>query len=252
MFWKQHPVRLRTLFRDIYIIQGAHDQYTFMKTPSLSAFFVSRTFLVNVFCLPHSAAKTYLKDDSGEHAKPRAGSQVPNRNRIQFYTRTSQQRGFIGAGSASTFRRLHCSVRRRVGSIEVAEHWTHIPDFTKFFKFHVTAAAVDAMVGPYLMQHYPSLADDLWSIEENFGSFITKLPRFVNPEAHRLRERALNSVRQWHVWARENFTPASVDEDGNDPYWGTAFFRDRQKTLSNMDGFTHEALASTDLSFLWG
>ncbi|ROW11809.1 hypothetical protein VPNG_04993 [Cytospora leucostoma] len=77
------------------------------------------------------------------------------------------------------------------------------------------------------------------------------MPRFMIPKAHQARQRALAAVLDWQAWAMENFTPEAVDDGGNDPFWGSSFFRERQELFLGMDGFFHDALASVDLSFIW-
>lgn len=101
------------------------------------------------------------------------------------------------------------------------------------------------------MSRHPDFVGDVWAMDENLMGFLVNLPRFMNPDAHQARQRAIEAVRDWHSWARDNFTPESVDEAGNDPFWGTRFFRERQQIFSKMDGFCDDALASVDLSVVW-
>ncbi|PHH67385.1 hypothetical protein CDD81_155 [Ophiocordyceps australis] len=250
-FWKRQPVRLRALFNDIYIIQGAKPQLALMKQSSLSTFFIHRTFLSNVFQLPKAAAETYGKDKSGDGRKPHAESLILHRNRGEFHLHSSRLRLLTGPGQASLFHRLDGNARDRLSLIGVEDDWTHLADFLNIFKHHLTAAAVDSLAGPALMARHANFAHDLWSIDENILGFLLKLPRFLNLAGHRQRDRALDAVQDWHAWARDNFYPESIDEEGNDPFWGSAFFRDRQQLFSNMDGFDSRAMASEDLAFIW-
>jgi hypothetical protein len=135
--------------------------------------------------------------------------------------------------------------------LQIGEDWTHISDFLDIFKSDLTAAVVESMAGPALMQRHPSFAKDMWAIDENVIGFVLRQPRFMNRKAHQARDRALSAVLEWQSWARENFTPDSIVEDGNDPFWGSSFFRERHEMFSKMDGFSPEAIACEDLSFIW-
>jgi hypothetical protein len=218
---------------------------------SASTLFLHRAFLSNVFRLPKSAVETYSKDDSGEHAKPYSRSVVQHHNRVEFHVRTSQQRLLLGSGQSSLFRRLFENIAKRTSSLDIGREWVDVPDLMDVFKSDLTAATVDSFAGPALLQQYPSFIKDLWIIDDSITGFILKLPRFMNVRAHQARDRALAAVLDWHAWARRNFKPETVDRDGNDPYWGCKFFRERQNTFSSMDGFGPDAIASEDLSFLW-
>lgn len=222
-----------------------------VKERTLSSFFLHHTFLEGVFQLPKAASRTYLKDNSGGHTKPLPGSSVKYHNRVEFHVRTSQHRFLLGRGQSSLFRRLYSNATTRLSSLEVDQEWTYVPDFLRIFKFHLTAAVVDSMASPMLMQRNPTFADDLWAIDESLAGFLIRKPRFLNRTGYQARDRAIAAVRDWHSWARENFTPEAVDKDGDDPFWGSSFFRERQEMFSKMDGFTDDAIACEDLSFIW-
>lgn len=217
----------------------------------MSSFFLHRVFLANVFLLPATAVETYRKDNSGEDAKPHPGTTVSHHNRVEFHLRLSQHRLLVGPGQQSLFRRFEINVIKRLSSLGFTEEWTHIPDLLSIFTSDLTAAVLDSMAGPALLQRHPSFAKDLWDIDEGIMSFVLKKPRFMNPKAHQARQRALAAILDWQTWARENFAPETVDKDGNDPFWGCKFFRERQEMFSNMDGFGPNAVASEDLSFIW-
>ncbi|KAI1212616.1 cytochrome P450 [Annulohypoxylon truncatum] len=250
-FWKRQPVRLKTLFRELYIVQGAKEIHDLVRQRSASTLFIHRLFLANVFLLPKTAERTYRKDDSGEHAKPYPGTMVQHRNRVEYHVRISQQRLLLGPGQSSLFRRFYLNATKRLTTLDIGPEWSYLPDFMYIFKSALTAATVDSLAGPALLLRHPSFAQDMWAIDENVTKFILKTPRFMNPKAHQARDRALAAVFDWHAWARQNFTPDAVDGEGNDPFWGCRFFRERQETFSSMDGFDAVAIASEDLSFIW-
>jgi hypothetical protein len=58
-------------------------------------------------------------------------------------------------------------------------------------------------------------------------------------------------VKKWQKHARESYTDAALDTAGDDPFWGTKFFRERQGMFLEMDGFDHDAVASEDFGAIW-
>ncbi|KAK8061819.1 hypothetical protein PG994_008185 [Apiospora phragmitis] len=251
VFWQREPVRLKALFQEVYIIQGAQNIFALLKQRSLSTRSLHHVFLRNAFLPPKEAAETCRLDDSGEHFTPRAGSSVKPHNRIDFHGRVIQNRLLLGRGQSTLFHRMSSNVTKRLSSLQISQEWTELPDIMDIFKSDLTTAAVDALAGPAVIQRHPSFARDMWLIDENITDFIQKRPRFMNRKAHQARDRALAAVLDWRAWAARNFTPKAVDEEGNDPFWGSSFFREREEAFSNMDGFDAAAKASADLSFIW-
>lgn len=135
--------------------------------------------------------------------------------------------------------------------MDIGQEWTTGPDLLDVFKAKLGAVAVDSLAGPALLQRHPNFVNDIWGIDDGIISLLINVPRFMKPKAHQARRRALDAVLDWQAWARQSFTPEAVDEYGNDPFWGTSFFRDRQDVFMNVDGFNYDAMASEDLSFIW-
>lgn len=176
---------------------------------------------------------------------------VQHRNRVEYHVQISQQQLLLGTGQSSLFSRLYANMTKRLFSLEIGHDWTNVPDLLDVFKSNITAATVDSLAGPALLQRHPNFINDIWAIDQGVIGLLLNTPRFMNAEAHQARHRALEAVVDWQAWARQNFTPESVDEGGNDPFWGSSFFRERQETFMSMDGFDYDAIASEDLSFIW-
>ncbi|KAI1821136.1 cytochrome P450 [Xylaria intraflava] len=251
VFWQRHTIRVKAMFQDIYIIQGARDMRNYFNQRSLSLFFLQPIIMRNVFSLPAATVKAYLSDNSGEGPEPLPGTNVLPHNRVEYLFRQSQRRFLTGPGQTSFFRRFDINAAKRFSNLDFSDEWTHVPDFTAIFKSDLTAAVMDALAGPGLMRRNPSFAEDLWAFNEGVGRLLLGLPRFLSWKSHQARRRVLDAVRDWQAWASKNFTPDSIDEDGNDPFWGCKFFRERQEMFAKVDGFGVDAVASEDLSFLW-
>lgn len=61
----------------------------------------------------------------------------------------------------------------------------------------------------------------------------------------------MNAVKVWQQHARDNYSDSALDADGDDPFWGSSFFRERQEMFLEMDGFDHAAIASEDFGAIW-
>lgn len=80
---------------------------------------------------------------------------------------------------------------------------------------------------------------------------VPGIPWFLAPRAYAARKRVLNAVRIWQQYAREHFDDSAIDINGDDPFWGSSLFRERQKMFLEMDGFDHAATASPDFGAIW-
>ena len=56
----------------------------------------------------------------------------------------------------------------------------------------------------------------------------------------------MNAVQTWQQHAREHYSNSALDSNGDDPYWGSSFFRERHNMFLEMDGFDYAAIASED------
>jgi hypothetical protein len=245
-------VRVRLLGRDFYILQGTNNILALFKQRSLSAFAVHGSLLRYVFRLPRAAATVYYNDNSGEYLMPHSDSNVEARNRVDFLTRSSFQRFLTGPGLAPLSKRFQRNITERLQCLSVSNDWVQWDDFMDLFHNEVTSAVMDAMCGTFLIEQNPSFIKNLWTLDHNVMMLFTRTPRILAPWAHASRDSALAAVRDWHTWARENFDPTSIGPDGDDPYWGTRFFRERQDMFYGMGGFNADAVASQELAFIWG
>lgn len=251
-FWSSHPVRVRLLAQDFYILQGTKNILALFRQRHISAFVMHGFLLRNVFRLPKAATTIYHNDNSGEYPTPNPNSNVESRNRVDFLTRSSFQRFLTGPGLAPLSKRFQRNITKRIQSLSIGNDWLQWDDFMDLFHNEVTSAILDSMCGTSLMELNPSFNKILWALDHNVMTLFTKTPKILAPEAHSCRDSALAAIKNWHTWARENFDPASIGPDGDDPYWGTKFFRDRQGMFYGMEGFDADAVASEELAFIWG
>lgn len=240
------------MFQEFYILQGARNISALFKQSSLSAFAVHGSLLRYVFSLPASAADVYYKDDSGEFDKPHEDSMVEPHNRVDHLTRSSFLKFLTGPGLAPLSLRFERGITKRIGALAPSESWTTVSDLMDVFQEDVSGAVIDAMCGTFLLEQHPGFLSDFWKIDHNIMKIFVRTPKFLAREAYHARDRALGAVKAWHVWAKQHFVPESVGTDGDDPYWGSKFFRNRQEMFLSMDGFDADAVASQELAFIWG
>ncbi|KAE8349703.1 cytochrome P450 [Aspergillus coremiiformis] len=252
LFWSPHPVRISLLGQSIYLIQGTANIAATLKQRHLSSFTLHGYILRHLFNLPRVALRTYHADKSGGYLVPYANAQVEPRNRVEFLAKDCVHRLLLGPGLVPLTKRLQIDLANRVHYLPVGSDWVTWDNFLDLFLYDITSSALDSLCGRYLLQRHPEFLKDLWTLDDNLWKLLWRFPRFLAPASYTAQDRALTALKDWHTWAQENFDPASVDEHGDDPYWGTQFFRDRQKTFQAMDGFDADATASQDLAFLWG
>jgi hypothetical protein len=227
IFNPSHPVKVRLLFSDCYLLQGATNILTLFKQRDLPAFFAHGTLLQHVFRLPDRAAAVYRLDHSGERIKPRLDCEIESRNRVDFLTRNSFNRFLAGSGFPSFWRRFEWNTAVRLSSLDVGPEWKCLGDFADVFPHDLISAVVDAMCGPILLQMSPHFFKDFWTIDRNVMTLFTRTAWLLAPKTPSARDRALLTVKNWHAQARRDFDASKVSSDGDDPFWGTRFFRER-------------------------
>lgn len=67
---------------------------------------------------------------------------------------------------------------------------------------------------------------------------FTGIPWFLAPGAYAARKRVLNAVKIWQQHARDHYDDSTMGTDGDDPFWGSSFFRERHEMFLEMDGLT--------------
>ncbi|KAL5342018.1 cytochrome P450 [Aspergillus crustosus] len=252
LFWSTHPMRVTILGQTIYLVQGTSNIAAAQRQRQLSTFPFHQYILSQAFNLAHKTLKTYQADNSGPLPTPYIGSNVQPENRVEYHTTNSVHRFLLGPGSRPLTRRLQKYIGPSIFSLPITTEWVVKDDLLDIFRSDITSAVLDAMCGPYLLEKHPHFLHDLWMIEDNIWKLLSRFPRFLAPRVYSARDRALAAIKDWHAWARENFDSTEVDEQGNDPFWGSQFFRDRQPMFQKMDGFNADAIAAQDLAFFWG
>lgn len=126
-------------------------------------------------------------------------------------------------------------------------------DLSEFLKGQGTMAATGTLFGPNLPKLWPELSQDTFSLEERVPYLITKVPKSVQPDLYRTRDRALAALMKWQKEATEYRSVEDMAKENPlwDKYWGARFTRHRHEIFKK-NGVTEMGRATEDLLFIWG
>ena len=205
-----------------------------------------------LFGMPEEALERYTSDKSGILSKPHPESNVAPHNRVDYLTHVGLVKLLSGDGLTGFFKRWQIGFRRRLEQYGIGEEWMDMPDLMAFWDETFGVAIFEAYAGPMLRCINPDIMHDLQVYDSVLPDLSRGLPRWMNTKAYAARDKLLASISQWHAVARALFKESMIDEDGDtDPYWGSSFMRDRQRTFDAADSFDHRAHAASDLGFIW-
>ncbi|KAK3317974.1 Pfs, NACHT and ankyrin domain protein [Apodospora peruviana] len=253
-FQSPHPVRVKILHQEVYIVQGARNlNRLFIESVWCTAIPFVKYALGRAFGLPAKALRVYDNDDSGGLAAPLPGSKVRPEQRIDYLTHKSLVTFLEGPGLSPLWHRVERATLQTTAALkkQIGPDWEHRADLMEFVGTPSATAFLNSLCGPYLLQLNPTFVRDYWDFDRNLQTYLQGIPRLFAPKAYGVQKRVLAAVKAWHQHARDNYTPSGAHDNSDDPYWGSRFFRDRQDMFDKMDGFDHDAVASADFGFIW-
>ena len=248
------PVRVRFGPFKAYFISSAEHFDVILKgarnlnsTPGLNL--VLQTF----FGLPKHVVPFYEADNSGISPAPIAGTNVPPHHRINHLRFSAAQKYLYGPHLEGMTKRFV----EKLGSLIVEDEaiksdWTEIPDLTNFLQKMIFRAATTSLCGPHLLQLNPTFIDDFWEYIRDIPVLYKGFPRWLNPKAHRARDRCLAAIKKWHIYAWEH-TDRSQDDDNIswEQYFGARIMRTRYTYARKMDATSDESRAAEDLAMIF-
>lgn len=240
--------------RDIYFIYGPDNVARLRKYPrSITTPGATILVLKTLFGMTPKAVDMYSLDDSGIYAKPRAGSLVKTYNGIDYLTHASFHKHLLGEGLSAFYRGFAVSLMRRLPSLRIGDTWIHYADLLEFWLLPMTSALNEALAGPMLECLYPRFDAELVKYYPYLHSLLKGTPRWMIPEAYQLQKSLIKTVKAWHVLAKMRFCEKDIEEaTGRDPWWGSAFIRERHSMLAQVDNWNDDAIASSDFGIFWG
>ncbi|KAI1139121.1 cytochrome P450 [Hypoxylon sp. FL0543] len=253
-FQSAHPVLVKILTQEFYVIRGPENvRALFRGSWACTSIPFVKFALGYAFGLPAKALSLYDKDDSGGGPVPHPGSNVEARNRIDYLVYQSMIRFLEGKGLVPFWNRFADNITQQIHSLYdgIGPEWEYRADLMKVVGDEATVSIINSLCGPYLLSLNPHFLQDFWEFDRNLQTYLQGMPWFLAPRAYAVRTRVLNAVKTWQQHARDHFTDSAIGADGDDPFWGSSFFRERQEMFLEMDGFDYDAIASEDFGAIW-
>ena len=245
---------LKVLNKTIFFIHGTENVEAIRKyktsitTPGVQTFCLTR-----VFAMCRKAVKMYSLDDSGILQKPHPQSAVASQNRIDYLTHAGFHKLMSGEGLSNLYKRWSTNFEAHLKAMKIGDDWTTHYDILDFWLLPLTASLNEAIAGPILEIVNPDFTRDFLEFVPWTHALMKGLPNWCIPRAVSLRSKLVRDVKQWHAIARAISEVSNTGEIGdNDPLWGSDFIRDRQQTLSKVDNWDYDSIASSDFGLLWG
>ncbi|KAK3682774.1 cytochrome P450 [Podospora appendiculata] len=263
-FGTERPVEVRAgWLRFIVIANPELIKTVFRKSKQVANKSTTLFALEHLMGLPKDAVRFFRADNSGLSATPRKSSAVPEDSRINFLVAHSSAKLLQGvhleAMSAkylsTLFRTLDAPLHKAPGShrVSVGSGWTEFPDLYTFLQRITIGSTVEAIAGSKLLELYPGLVDDLPRFQSYVPKFLQLLPRWLIPEAFRVRDRLLGGIKAWHVHAHQHSdcNRLGPDDPEWEPYFGIKLVRRRQQYALELKEMTADARAAEDLGLLF-
>ncbi|KAI9166383.1 Short chain dehydrogenase atnD [Paramyrothecium foliicola] len=157
-----------------------------------------------------------------QHPKPLAGSNVAAEDRIDFNHHWAFHRVFLGPGLTPIRNRFRAALRLRVDAVGNSSEWFEVNDPFSLIGPIVSAAMVEAIFRPSLLELNSDLNQNLWAYDDTLPWLARGIPRCIYPAPHRTREEIPGQIKRWHAYARQNFKDSAIGPVGDgDPYWGS-------------------------------
>ncbi|KAI0101467.1 cytochrome P450 [Hypoxylon sp. NC0597] len=253
-FQSAHPVLVKILTQEFYVIRGPENvKALFRGSWACTSIPFVKFALGYAFGLPAKALSLYDKDNSGSGHVPHPGSSVEPRNRIDYRVYQSLIRFLEGKGLQPFWNRFSNNITQQLHSFHdrVGSDWEYRADLMKVVGDEATVSIINALCGPHLLRLNPHFLQDFWDFDRNLQTYLQGFPWFLAPRAYAIRKRALDAVKVWQQHARDHYSDSVIGADGDDPFWGSSFFRERQEMFLEMDGFDYDAIAFEDFGAIW-
>lgn len=182
-FFKQpHPVHVKILHYDFYVVQGAENiKALFKNSWSCTSTVFVKFALGYAFGLPSKTLALFDNDDSGSSPTPHPDSSVEPRNRIDYLDHQSVSQFLEGKGLPPFWNRFLIDVTRRFQNLhhDLGDHVKSYPDLMRLVGDEATISILNALCGPYLLQLNPTFLDDFWIFDRNLQTYMQGTPTYL-------------------------------------------------------------------------
>ena len=197
----------------------------------------------------------FTRDDSGIGPTPSPGSKVKAENRIWHLQHMSAHKYLSGTALNAMSMRFMANLGKGIAESEIGYEWVEKPDLYVWLRHQAFRAAAEALCGPHFLSLNPGLVEDYWDYVYALPALFKGLPRWLDPEPYRKRDKVLNAVKRWHRFAREHsdHTKCGTDDPEWDEYWGSKYMKVRHTYAQGIEGFrgNDDAIAIEDLTLIF-
>ncbi|KAI0443655.1 cytochrome P450 [Xylaria telfairii] len=253
-FQSKQPMRVKILNQEFYVVGGPDNVKALFKGSwACTSIPFVKFALGHAFGLPSKALGLFDNDDSGGSHVAHPDSTVEDRNRIDYRVHESLVRFLEGKGLRPFWNRFRDNITQRLYAMydRAGSDWDYHTDLMPLVGDEATTSIINALCGPYLLALSPDFLKSFWNFDRNLQTYLRGIPWFLTPKAYADRKKVLDAVKTWQQHARAHFVESAIGADGDDPFWGCSFFRERHKMFLDMDGFDCAAIASQDFGAIW-
>lgn len=198
-----------------------------------------------------NALRYWSEDDSGAGPKAHPQSKVAGDSRIYHPTWKASHMFLTVKNSEASAKHIQTNFHNILKETCAETGSVDIKDFRTFTQTHISTAVLELMCGRSFLELNPSFVEKFWEFDAEFPSFMMGFTKWTAPSAIKARDDCVASIERWHDHAAQNFDESSVNEDGFDPYWGSALFRGRQDVWKNLEHMDANAKACEDFGIIW-
>jgi hypothetical protein len=174
-FGRAHPVRVRVLTYEFYVVQGAQNIKALFKNSGVCTSIPFVKFALGyAFGLPSKALALYDKDDSGGGQTPHTDSTVEARNRIDYRVHQSMTRFLEGKGLPPFWKRFSAEITTRLHDMHsrLDSDWGFRADLMGVVEEEATGSIVNALCGSHLLRLSPNFLHDFWGFDRNLQTYL--------------------------------------------------------------------------------
>lgn len=204
-----------------------------------------------LFGAPSKILHLYEIDDSGLSAKPK-GSTVKPEERLNYWLSSINHKYLSGQSLECLSRRFMSIMEHDLDKLQIGSDWIEILDFYSFLQKLVARTAIETVMGPSILRHYPALVEDYWKVDSNIANFSWQLPKWLIPGAFRIRSHFLENIKRWQQFARGHSDDSETrSNDYFDEVMGSEWMRAREGVYANMPIMDDDSRASVMLGLLF-
>ncbi|KAL9114779.1 MAG: hypothetical protein Q9227_001459 [Pyrenula ochraceoflavens] len=207
----------------------------------------------HLFNTPKDVMAFYAADDSGMAAQPRKGSTIKQEDRVDYWQASISQKFFSGQSMWTMSETFVSIMQRDLEKLPIDNDWVEIPDLYHFLQQHVARSTIETIIGPSILEYYPSLPEDFWEFDHYIPSFTKCIPRIFMPSAFDVRKRLLEKIKCW----QRNFLSETglSNPDEMDPSSANApvssLMKAREHTYRKMHFMNEDSRASETLGLIF-